>query len=306
MSLKLKIHNFIKCPQKILIKMDNINLIHLSDRKKIEYEYKSTIGKHLNLEEPKTFNEKLQYLKLYNRKAEYTKMVDKYLVKEYAASIIGKKYIIPTIGVYDNFDDINFEKLPEKFVIKCTHDSGGIYICKDKDCFDYTTAKKRIDHFLKRDFYNIHREWPYKNVKPRVLVEKYMEDSSGELKDYKFLCFNGKVKCSFVCTDRFNREGLKVTFFDKNWKKMPFERHYPIDERYIEKPKNYELMIEFAERFAKEIPFVRVDFYEINNQLYFGEITFFPGSGYEEFTPEEWDYTLGSWIDLSKVNRDEK
>ena len=144
-----------------------------------------------------------------------------------------------------------------------------------------------------------HREWPYKDVPRKIVAEKYMvEKNSTELKDYKLMCFNGKVKCSFVCSDRFSDDGIKVTFFDINWNVMPFERHYPKSDEPIAKPVNYEKMIEFAERLSKGIPFLRVDFYEIEGKLYFGELTFFPGSGFEEFTPEQVDYDIGKLIQL--------
>ena len=156
---------------------------------------------------------------------------------------------------------------------------------------------------MKKNYFYFGREWPYKNVKPRIIIEEYMEDANTqEINDYKFMCFNGKVKCSFVCTDRRSKEGLKVTFFDLNWNKLPFERHYPTSKKEIEKPSNYNLMIELSEKLAKNIPFIRVDWYEINGQVYFGELTFFPGCGLEEFTPEEWDYKLGDWIELPNDN----
>lgn len=252
----------------------------------------------LNLKNPQTFNEKLQRLKLYNRKPEYTKMVDKYLSKQYVASIIWEEYIIPTLWIYNSFDEIDIDKLPNQFVVKCTHDSGTVVICKDKKSFDLQNAKHKIDEHLKIDYYNIRRERPYKNVKPRVIVEKYMEDyKSKDLQDYKFMCFNWKVKCSFVCSERFNK-WLKVTFFDKNWNVMPFERHYPKSLKKIKKPKNYDKMVYISEKLSKNIPFIRIDLYEINWKIYFWELTFFPWAWIEEFTPKEWDYKLGSRIKL--------
>lgn len=265
------------------------------------------LNKKLNSDEPQTFNEKLQWLKLYDRKPEYTNMVDKYEVKKYIASVIGEEYIIPTLGVWDNFDDIDFDKLPNKFVLKCTHDSGGLIVCKDKSKLDKKESSKKISKSLKRNYYYSSREWPYKNVKPRIIAEKFIEDKkSKDLKDYKFMCFNGKVKCSFVCSNRNSDNGLNVDFFDLDWNKMPFERHYPNSTIAIPKPENYDLMIELSEKLAKNIPFVRVDFYEVNGKVYFGELTFFPGAGFEEFTPESWDYTLGSWIELPKEKVEEK
>lgn len=272
---------------------------YMSDEAYLKLTYRIVMGKKLDLKAPKTFNEKLQWLKLNDRKDIYTKMVDKYEVKAYVADIIGDEYIIPTLGVYDKFEDIDFSSLPDKFVIKCTHDSGGVVICKDKSSLNIDVARDKINKCLKRNFYYIGREWPYKNVKPRIIIEELIEDNKNEdLNDYKFMCFDGQVKCSFVCTDRRDPDGLKVTFFDKDWKKMPFERHYPSSVKLIEKPKNYDKMIELSEKLAKSLNFVRIDFYEVNGKMYFGEITFFPGCGLEEFTPEEWDYKLGSWIEL--------
>lgn len=269
----------------------------MSDEQFLKKEYFLQMGKPLNLNDPKTFNEKLQWLKIHNRKPEYTTMVDKYAVKQYVADRIGEQYIIPTLGVWERFDDIDFENLPKQFVLKCTHDSGGIVICRDKSKLDKKAAKKKLEYYLKRKYYYIHREWPYKNVEPRIIAEKYMTNGDGEdLNDYKLMCFNGKVKTTFVCSDRFSKDGLKVTFYDTDWRRMPFERHYPASKTEIDKPQTYEEMVILAEKLAFGIPFVRVDFYEINGNIYFGELTFFPGSGYEEFTPEEWDKTLGNWI----------
>ena len=283
------------------------NLKHLSDELCIKIEYYSIFGKKCDLNSPKTFNEKLQWLKLYDRNPKYTNMVDKYEAKEYVSNIIGEEYIIPTIGIYNNFNEINFSDLPEKFIMKCTHDSGSTVICENKALFDVKNAEKKINKKLRKNYYYATREWPYKNIKPRIIVEKYLENKNKEeLIDYKFMCFNGKVKCSFVCLDRRAHGGLKVDFYDLNWKKMPFQRHYPNSKKILPKPQNYELMLELAEKLAMEIPFVRVDFYEINGKVYFGELTFFPGAGLEEFTPQEYDKRLGDLLDLSLIERKER
>ena len=276
----------------------------IPDKVFLEYEFKKTIGRSLNLRNPQTFNEKLQWLKLYDRKPIYTAMVDKYEAKKYVANIIGDQYIIPTIGVWNNFDEIEFDSLPLQFVLKTTHDSGGVVVVKDKRKLDIDSARSKIEKSLRRNYYySLGREWPYKNVKPRIIAEKYMSDESGisqdsgELTDYKLMCFNGKVRCTFTCTDRFNG-GLKVTFFDNDWNVLPFERHYPKSDKPIARPRQFEKMKELAEKLSKDIPFVRTDFYEVGDDIYFGELTFFPGSGFEEFNPESWDYELGSWIRL--------
>lgn len=292
-------------PSKILIFLDNHRIIKLPDKLYLELMYKNKFNKKLDLVNPKTFNEKLQWLKLYNRKDIYTTMVDKIDVKEYVSNIIGEEYIIPTLGIYNKFDDIDFEKLPKQFVIKCTHDSGGIVIVKDKNEFNKDKAKSIINKSLKNNYYYNWREWPYKNVKPRIIIEKFMEDEKySQLNDYKLMCFNGKVKCSFVCSERDNiKDGLAVTFFDNDWNKMPFTRHYRNSNKEIRKPYNFTKMIDLAERLAKDIPFVRIDFYEINKKIYFGEVTFFPGAGIEEFNPEKWDEIIGGWIDLNSVKK---
>lgn len=281
-------------------------MIFLSDEVLIKKMFKVRMGYSLNLDNPKTFNEKLQWLKLNDRKDYYTNLVDKYEAKKHVAKLIGKEYIIPTLGIYDNFNDIDFTKLPDQFVIKCTHDSGGLAVIKDKKKMDIKKVKKKINKSLKRNFYYNYREWPYKNVKPRIIVEQYMEDcDAGELVDYKIMCFNGKAKMIFTCTERFG-DGLKVTFFDLDWNKLPFTRHYPTSNKIIKKPKNLNKMIRFSEELSSGIPFVRMDWYEINGKLYFGEYTFFPGSGYEEFDPQSWDKKIGDWINLSIVEKGAK
>lgn len=262
--------------------------------------FRKKLGYSLNLKNPKSFNEKLQWLKLNDRKILYTQLVDKYEVRKYIKNLIGDKYLIPILGIWNRFEDIDFNVLPNKFVLKCTHDSGSVIICKDKSTFDILEANIFFNKKLKENFYFRGKEWPYKNVKPRIIAENYMSDEeNNDLKDYKFMCFNGIVKCCFVCSERFENN-LKVTFFDNDWNVMPFERHYPKSNKSILKPKNFKKMIELAEKLSKNIPFVRVDFYEINNDIYFGELTFYPGCGFEEFKPIEWDYKLGEWIDLQK------
>ena len=269
----------------------------MTDKQFITILFRYTTGEEMSWTNPVTFNQKLQWLKVYDHHPEYTTMVDKYAVKEYVAQKIGSEYIIPTIGVWKNFDDIDFDKLPNQFVLKCTHDSGGIIICRDKASLDMTAAREKIKRCMKRNFYYLGREWPYKHVEPRIIAEPLMEDEVGkDLQDYKLMCFGGKVKCSFVCTDR--SEGLNVTFFDRQWQKMPFERHYPASKKPIACPKNYEEMVRLAEILSEGIPFVRVDFYEIKGKTYFGELTFYPGSGLEKFHPQTWDRTLGDWIEL--------
>lgn len=275
-----------------------------ADEGYLEKMFQVEMNKPLDLEHPVTFNEKLQWLKLHDRKPEYTIMVDKYLARQHVAQKIGSEYLIPLLGVWDHPNEINFDALPNQFVLKCNHNSGlGMCICTDNSSLDIAKVKKELNKGLKQNYYLTAREWPYKNVPRKIVAEAYIQERSentdtNELKDYKFMCFNGKVKCSFVCSDRFSEKGLHVTFFNRDWQVMPFERHYPSVKEGLPKPKNYEKMIELAEILSKDIPFVRVDFYEVDGKVYFGELTFYPGAGFEEFTPEIWDETLGSWIEL--------
>ncbi len=255
----------------------------IKDEEYVKIKYKLEMNKRLNLQDPKTFNEKLQWLKLYDRNPEYTQMVDKFEAKKYVANIIGKKYIIPTLGLWDKFEDIDFTKLPNKFVLKSTHASGNIFICKNKDEIDYKKLKKTVQKWLKRNYYLVHREWPYKNVKPRIIAEEYMEDQIGELIDYKVYAFNGQCDYVMVCFDRIKGK-TKFIYYDRKWNiKKEFSKDgikYG-DTIKIEKPKNLDKMFEFAEILSKNIPFVRVDFYESNGNLYFGELTFYPSAGFD-------------------------
>ncbi len=273
----------------------------LTDEMYLQVIYQNIFHKPLNLKKPQTFNEKIQWLKLYDRNPEYIQMVDKALVKDYVAKIIGTEYIIPTLKIYQDVNDIRLDSLPNQFVLKCTHDSGSTIICRDKKNFNLNTAKKNLNLFLNRNYYKVWREWPYKNIKPKILAEEFLHDENEkEILDYKFMCFNGEVRCSFVCLNRRRKEGLNVDFYDRDWNKMPFERHYSNSNKYLKKPISYETMIQIAEKLSKSISFLRVDFYEIKRKLYLGELTLYPGSGFEEFTPEEWDYILGSWLKLPK------
>ena len=258
------------------------------------------IGRPLNLSRPRSFNEKLQWLKIYDRDPRYAKLVDKYAVREHIAETIGEEYLVKLLaGPYESFDQIRFDLLPERFALKCTHDSGSAVICRDKATFDYAAARAKLSRALSRNCYWPARERPYYLVPPRIIVEEYLEDPDAqELADYKLMCFNGKVKCSFVCNDRFTPSGILVTFFDRQWNRLPFERHYPASRKEIPKPENYEKMVELAETLARDLTFVRVDFYDVGGKIYFGELTLYPGGGLEEFTPEEWDYRLGEWLVL--------
>lgn len=262
--------------------------------------FKLNLGYELDLKNPQTYNAKLQWLKLYDRKKEYSIMVDKVEAKKYVTNLIGEEYIIPTLGVYNNVEDIDFEKLPQQFVLKCTHDSGGIVVCRDKTKLNINDAKKKLSKGLNRSYYYQNREWPYLNVTPRIIAEQYMEDrETGELRDYKFFCFNGEVKALFIASDRFtDGEETKFDFFDADFNHLPFTNGHPNANVLPKKPIQFELMKELAAKLSKNIPQVRIDFYEVGGNVYFGEITFFHWSGLTPFEPIEWDYTFGSWITL--------
>ena len=292
----------------ILLKLSRRKLIYLTDKKYLELKYLYQTYKKIYIDNPQTFNEKLQWLKLYDRKRIYTTMVDKYEVKKYVSEKLGENCIIPTLGIYDKWEDINFNKLPNQFVIKCTHDSGGVAICKNKKEFDFANAKNKIEKSLKRNYFYAGREWPYKNVRPRILIEKYMEDESGyELKDYKIFCFNGEPKFIQLDYDRFTNHHRNI--YDTKWKMQPFNISYSmVSNKEFKKPIELEKMIEYAKKISINIPFARCDFYIVRGCIYFGEITFYPESGFGKFVPEEWNLKLGEMLELpnEKSEKNEK
>lgn len=271
----------------------------LSDKRFAEIAYQISFGKKPDLVHPRTFNEKLQWLKLNDRKKEYIAMVDKYEAKRYAAGVIGEEHIIPVLGVWDSFDAIDFESLPEQFVLKCTHDSGGLVICKDKSRLDRKACRKKINACMKRNYYNRGREWPYKNVRPRIIAEKYMMDESGyELKDYKIFNFNGKPEFIQVDYGRFQHH--KRNLYDTDWNLLDLEFQYESDKKVnIPKPEMLDEMLACAEKIAKGFPFLRTDFYIAGGVVYFGEITFYPESGFGKFRPEKYDLYYGKKMKLS-------
>lgn len=270
----------------------------------IRHFFKKRLGYKCDLENPKTFNEKIQWLKLHDRKAIYPALVDKYEVKSIIGNLIGEEYIIPTIGVWDRFDDIGFSKLPNSFVLKCNHDSASVVICKDKSLFNYSKAKEKITQALKTDYYHyLGKQWAYKGIKRRIIAEEFLTDGvHADLLDYKFMVFGGKCRCVFVCSGRHSR--LRLDAYDMDWQLMPFTRNnHPNAKERIPRPACYDTMLSLAEKIAGFVdnPFVRVDFYEVNGKVYFGEVTFYPEGGLGKFSPVEWDYIMGDWIDLSGV-----
>ena len=293
-----KIKRYIKCPSQFVIFLNRYPIGHLlPDKFCLKHLYRARIGKNLNLKQPKSYNEKLQWLKLHDRKPEYIKMVDKFEAKKYVAERIGEEYIVPNYGVWSSFDEIDFDALPAQFVLKCTHDCGGLVICRDKSTLDKDMAREKINRCLKRNYYWSSREWPYKTVQPRIIAEAYMEDEkNGDLPDYKFFAFDGEVKMMFIATERQSKEETKFDFFDANFNHLPFLNGHPNAKKMPEKPQNFEKMKELAAKLSEGIPQVRIDFYEVNGKIYFGEITFFHWSGLVKFEPEEWDEKIGEWI----------
>lgn len=267
--------------------------------------FKKKMGAKLNLRNPQTFNEKLQWLKLHDRKPEYTTMVDKYAAKKYVADKIGEQYIIPTLGVWDKYEDIDFNKLPNQFVLKCTHDSGGLVVCKDKSKLDLGAAERKINESLKNNYYYYWREWPYKNVPPRIIAEKYLDDNGNVPVDYKVYCFNGVPYKVMLCLDRDKAEATKFYSFDKEWNLLrhnKWGKEAPGDFT-LPKPASLDQMFEFAAILSRDIPFLRVDFYEVKGSLYFGELTFYPDSGFDNAIAPEIDLMYGNMIELKKSGR---
>ena len=264
----------------------------------LRFHFRLCVGYKLNLKKPKTYNEKLQWLKLNDRHEEYTMMVDKVDAKAHVASKVGSKYIIPTLGVWNKVDEIDWNSLPERFVVKSTNDSGGVVVCKDKSKLDITKAKEKLRNLGGRDYTLISKEYPYKNVPHRFIAEEYMEDESGfELKDYKIFCFDGEPKFLFVATGR-QQNDTRFDFYDTDFNHLPVINGHPNADVWPTKPQNFEEMLVVARKLSKGIPHVRVDLYNINGKIYFGELTFFHWSGTTPFEPIEWDYKFGEYLKL--------
>jgi len=270
----------------------------IPDKLYLKVYYRLRMREKLDLKNPGTFNQKLQWLKLYDRNPKYPQMVDKFGVREIIEKEIGKEYLIPLLGVWDEFDDIDFEKLPNQFVLKATHDSGSVVICKDKATFEIDSARKKLKAAISKNHFYSGREYVYKNINPRIICEKYMVDESGiELKDYKLFCFNGVPKILFVASNRF--KNVIFDFYDMELNRLPFTTgKNGTSSKSITKIESFDLMIDIAKKLSKDIPFVRVDFYNISGRIYFGELTFYHDGGISPFHPQEWDKKLGDFIKL--------
>ncbi|MGF3182950.1 ATP-grasp fold amidoligase family protein [Facklamia sp. P12934] len=299
--MKNKIKMLINNPQLVLQFILNRSIFkYMNDENFIKLKYRIMTGKKLNLENPQTFNEKLQWLKLYNRNREYTKLVDKFSARNFVKHTIGEKYLNEIFGVYNSYDEINFDLLPEQFVLKPTHASGNYYICKDKSKINHKELKKTVNIWMNRNYYLLHREWPYKNVKPRILAEKFLESKDGSpLVDYRFLCFNGDPKIIFTDLSMTDKSNTRRNIYNLNWNLLDYRITYPIDYNInLTKPKNLNEMINLSRRLSKDIPHVRVDFYNIDGKIIFSEMTFFHQSGYGKFYQDEFAEEMGAWINL--------
>lgn len=280
--------------------------INTEPEKILKRVYKYKMGRELNLDTPKYYTEKLQWLKLYDHRPEYTTMVDKYAVKQYVADKIGEEFVVPLLGVWDSAEAIDFDSLPDQFVLKTTHDSGSYLICRDKANLDTEKAKQKMRFFLRRNYYKCSQEWPYKNVKPRIIAEEYLEDNLlGELRDYKFFTFNGVPKVLYIAQGRGSDGETVANFFDMEFNTLPFTIDHNTAPVPPEKPANFELMKTLASKLSEGTPQLRVDFYEVNGKVYFGEMTFFHCGGLEAFHPEQWDLIFGDWVMLPPKHTEE-
>ena len=276
----------------------------LPDKLYLQIFYFSTTGKFINFKAPKGFNEKQQWLKVNNRRPEYTPLVDKLAVREHIDNVLGEGHFFPLLGKWDCFDDIDFSALPKQFVLKCNHDSGSTKVIKDKDVLtaeDFAQLKKSFDARIKEDFFYAGREYPYQGIKPCILAEQLMTDESNpekSIEDYKFFCFNGEPKVMFVATDRST--DCRFDFFDMDFNHLDIVNIHPWADKPIAKPAMFEEMKEVAAKLSQGMPFVRIDLYELNGTIYFGEYTFFHGGGFRLCEPPEWERRLGDWIDLNK------
>ena len=271
----------------------------LNDKQYLSLKYYSRFGKKINWKNPQTFNEKLNWLKLYYHAPKLTTMADKYAVKELVSKAVGQEYVVPCYGVYQDFGEIDFNQLPNQFVIKATHDSSGATVCRGKSQFDIETAKAKFKKVMKRNWYYSSREWVYKNIPPRIIVDKFLDDGrEGELQDYKFWCFNGEPRLMYITNKGKN---IYENFYDMDFKPIEVNHGFPRTMPEYEKPKGFEIMKDLAEKLSKGIPFVRVDFFEVGDKVYFGEFTFYDWAGLRPFADERWDRELGEWISLPSV-----
>ena len=292
--------DFFTSRKRIFKFFDNRHLLDwMDDERYLKLAFRAKMGYPLDLKNPRTFNQKLQWLKLYDRKPLYTQLVDKYAVRQYIAEKIGEEYLIPLVGgPWNSAEEIDFDVLPEQFVLKCNHDSGGVIVCRDKSELDIPAIKQKLTHKMKQNYYRIGREWPYKNVEPCIFAEKYMEDSSNiNLNVYKFLCFNGEPRIiQTIQNDKTASES--IDYFDLEWNLLELRQNFPNSECPLKKPGLFDNMLALSRKLCEGFPFIRTDLYEINGRVFFSELTFYSDSGMAKFDPPAWDETIGSWLTL--------
>ena len=292
--------NLLRTPSKMILPLSNTGIFNwMNDEDYLKFVFRYTMGYELNLTNPRSFSEKMQWLKLNDRQKRYIELVDKVKVKRHISKVLGDEYVIPELGVWDSFDEIKFEALPDRFVLKCNHDSGSIVVCSDMKKFNMEKTRKKLTDRLHQNAFNYGREWPYKYVKRKVFAEEYISDKGKELTDYKFYCFNGNPKFCQVILNRSSKE--TIDFFDMHWEHQPFVGITPNiqnSKSIIEKPKNFDKMKNFARELSTGTYFCRIDFYEADDHLYFGEFTLYPGSGFGYFAPDKWNYILGDMISI--------
>ena len=302
MEKVIKFFKFLFSNPKILVDKANRRLLWLrKDEPYLKKLFFRRVGYKLDLDNPTTFNEKLSWLKLYDRSPKYTMLADKFDVKKYVADQVGRDYVVENYVVADKWDDIDFESLPSQFVIKCTHDSGGAIVCRDKKTFNFGEARKKVEGNLGQNWFYSGREWPYQNIKPRIIVDKYLDDHTGnELRDYKFWCFGGKPTYMY-CT--IKGDGVFENFYDMDFNVVEIDHGFPRHKPEFQKPDNFELMKNLATKLSEGIPFVRVDFFDVDGHVYFGEFTFYDWGGLRPFGGD-WDRKLGDLIELPKDHKE--
>ena len=310
MSVFTKVKKYLTSPEyRFKTNYDRGVYDSLSDKDFLIKKYKMVNGIKLDLDDPKTFCEKIQYLKIYDRNPLYTVLQDKYLVRDHVAKLIGEEHLIPLLAVYDSADDIDFDALPDQFVLKCNHDSNSVVICRDKASLDTDKVRKKLAKRLAMNFWDPGKEWAYKDIPHKIVAEKYMQEDGDDetdevkgLRDYKFFCFGGEPKFAYVSKGLENHSTAKMVHLNLDWTRAPFQRTgYAEFDKLPEKPSRFDEMLEICKKLSDGIPFVRIDLYEINGKVYFGEYTFYPASGSGDFVPKSWNTEIGSWIDLTLI-----
>jgi len=298
-----KIHSFLSDKSKRFLYLSYLGFYdRVDDKSFIEKKFRALLGYEPDLDHPVTFNEKINWLKLNYRKTEFTSEVDKYEVKKYVEQKLGSEFIIPNYGVWDRFDDIDFDSLPESFVLKCTHDSGSRVICRNKADLDMKAARTRLEKVLEHDYYKLNREWPYKDVRHRILAEMFLDNHGKALNDYRFYCFNGQPK--FFSIDLEVNSSCRVNFYDPELKILPFgvAEEPPLFDAEVKMPSNIDRMLEIAKVLSHDHPFLRVDLYNVDGKIYFSELTFFSYGGFMGFCPDRsWDGKIGAYLDLPEA-----